>query len=181
MTLVMLGSSATTAGTELLLELLWPFPSVTLKCVIPVKWFLKFSLHISCQVHLELDISSVDFQTEEDFNLLKMSNTKRYEVLKEILVSLGLSCELSEIPPLTPIYLLSSDEVRLLLTFQLTEIYPTGQVHWSVEYSLFLTYCFCLESFTCILQVKRRLNFYFVIVLLPANTFEFNIKGIFWG
>ncbi|KAI6079777.1 Biotin--protein ligase isoform X1 [Aix galericulata] len=65
---------------------------------------------ILSQVHLELDINSVDFQSEEDFNLLKMSNTKRYEVLKEILVSLGLSCELSEIPPLTPIYLLSSDE-----------------------------------------------------------------------
>ncbi|XP_035171645.1 biotin--protein ligase isoform X1 [Oxyura jamaicensis] len=65
---------------------------------------------ILSQVHLELDINSVDFQTEQDFNLLKMSNTKRCEVLKEILVSLGLSCELSEIPPLTPIYLLSSDE-----------------------------------------------------------------------
>ncbi|NXC46419.1 BPL1 ligase, partial [Penelope pileata] len=65
---------------------------------------------ILSQVHLELDINSVDIQTEDDFNLLKMSNTKRYEVLKEILISLGLSCELSEIPVLTPIYLLSSDE-----------------------------------------------------------------------
>ncbi|NXK26997.1 BPL1 ligase, partial [Arenaria interpres] len=72
---------------------------------------------ILSQAHLELDINSMDVQTEEDFNLLKISNTKRYEVLKEILVSLGLSCELSEIPMLTPIYLLSSDEVRLLLTF----------------------------------------------------------------
>ncbi|KAK1194434.1 BPL1 ligase, partial [Pygoscelis papua] len=62
------------------------------------------------QAHLELDINSMDVQTEEDFNLLKISNTKRYEVLKEILISLGLSCELSEIPMLTPIYLLSSDE-----------------------------------------------------------------------
>ncbi|XP_021260955.1 biotin--protein ligase isoform X2 [Numida meleagris] len=65
---------------------------------------------ILSQVHLELDANSVDIQTEEDFNLLKMSNPKRYEVLKEILISLGLSCELSEIPMLTPIYLLSSDE-----------------------------------------------------------------------
>ncbi|NXT23436.1 BPL1 ligase, partial [Syrrhaptes paradoxus] len=72
---------------------------------------------ILSQAYLELDINSMDVQTEEDFNLLKISNTKRYEVLKEILVSLGLSCELSEIPVLTPIYLLSSDEVRLLLTF----------------------------------------------------------------
>lgn len=65
---------------------------------------------ILSQAHLELDINSMDVQTEEDFNLLKISNTKRYEVLKEILISLGLSCELSEIPMLTPIYLLSSDE-----------------------------------------------------------------------
>ncbi|XP_075288276.1 biotin--protein ligase isoform X2 [Opisthocomus hoazin] len=65
---------------------------------------------ILSQAHLELDINSMDVQTEEDFNLLKMSNTKRYEVLKEILTSLGLRCELSEIPMLTPIYLLSSDE-----------------------------------------------------------------------
>ncbi|XP_074714417.1 biotin--protein ligase isoform X1 [Strix uralensis] len=65
---------------------------------------------ILSQAHLELDINSMDVQTEEDFNLLKISNTKRYEVLKEILISLGLNCELSEIPVLTPIYLLSSDE-----------------------------------------------------------------------
>ncbi|XP_009960238.1 PREDICTED: biotin--protein ligase-like [Leptosomus discolor] len=62
------------------------------------------------QAHLELDINSMNVLTEEDFNLLKRSNTKRYEVLKEILVSLGLSCELSETPTLTPIYLFSSDE-----------------------------------------------------------------------
>ncbi|NWS66424.1 BPL1 ligase, partial [Crotophaga sulcirostris] len=65
---------------------------------------------ILSQAHLELDINSLDVQTEEDFNLLKISNAKRYEVLKEILTSLGLNCELSEIPMLTPIYLLSSDE-----------------------------------------------------------------------
>lgn len=65
---------------------------------------------ILCQAHLELDSNSMDVQTEEEFNLLKMSNSKRYEVLKEILTSLGLSCELSEIPELTPIYLLSPDE-----------------------------------------------------------------------
>ncbi|XP_071667067.1 biotin--protein ligase isoform X3 [Patagioenas fasciata] len=65
---------------------------------------------ILSQAHLELDINSKDVQTEEDFNLLKISNTKRYEVLKEILISLGLSCDLTKIPMLTPIYLLSSDE-----------------------------------------------------------------------
>ncbi|KFP79207.1 Biotin--protein ligase, partial [Acanthisitta chloris] len=65
---------------------------------------------ILSQAHLELDSNSMDVQTEEDFNLLKMSNTKRYEVLKDILISLGLSCEISEVPVLTPIYLLSPDE-----------------------------------------------------------------------
>ncbi|CAM5079186.1 unnamed protein product [Eretmochelys imbricata] len=65
---------------------------------------------ILCQIYLEMDIASLTTQTQEDFNLLKMSNAKRYEVLKEILTLLGLSCELSEVPSLTPIYLLSSDE-----------------------------------------------------------------------
>ncbi|KAM7032433.1 biotin--protein ligase [Passerculus sandwichensis] len=65
---------------------------------------------ILCQAHLELDSNSMDVQTEEDFNLLKMSNSKRFEVLREILTCLGLSCEPSEIPELTPIYLLSPDE-----------------------------------------------------------------------
>ncbi|XP_058655962.1 biotin--protein ligase [Ammospiza caudacuta] len=65
---------------------------------------------ILCQAHLELDSNSMDVQTEEDFNLLKMSNSKRFEVLREILTCLGLSCERSEIPELTPIYLLSPDE-----------------------------------------------------------------------
>lgn len=83
-------------------------------------------------MHLELDTNSVDIQTEEDFNLLKMSNPKRYEVLKEILISLGLSCELSEIPMLTPIYLLSSDEVWLLLTFQLPCRVTVSQIQCSL-------------------------------------------------
>uniref|UniRef100_A0A8C8VEC2 Holocarboxylase synthetase n=1 Tax=Pelusios castaneus TaxID=367368 RepID=A0A8C8VEC2_9SAUR len=65
---------------------------------------------ILCQIHLEMDIASLTTQTQEDFNLLKMNNVKRYEVLNDILTLLGLSCELSEIPSLTPIYLLSSDE-----------------------------------------------------------------------
>ncbi|KAM7180574.1 biotin--protein ligase isoform 2-T3 [Macrochelys suwanniensis] len=65
---------------------------------------------ILCQIYLEMDIASLTTQTQEDFNLLKMSNAKRYDVLKEILTLLGLSCELSEVPSLTPIYLLSSDE-----------------------------------------------------------------------
>lgn len=124
----------------------------------------------------------MDVQTEEDFNLLKISNTKRYEVLKEILISLGLSCELSEIPMLTPIYLLSSDEVRLLLTFQLFEIYPTRQIQCSLKYTLFLTWYFCLERFTYVLQVSKKFNFYSVTVLLPASSnFEYNHWEIVQG
>ncbi|XP_071423114.1 biotin--protein ligase isoform X2 [Pithys albifrons albifrons] len=65
---------------------------------------------ILCQAHLELDSNSLDVQTEEDFNLLKMSNSKRYEVLRELLVLLGLSCDSSEVPTLTPLHLLSPDE-----------------------------------------------------------------------
>ncbi|XP_074852365.1 biotin--protein ligase isoform X2 [Carettochelys insculpta] len=65
---------------------------------------------ILCQTYLEMDIASLTTQSQEDFNSLKLSNAKRYEVLKEILTLLGLSCELSEVPSLTPIYLLSSDE-----------------------------------------------------------------------
>jgi len=117
----------------------------------------------------------MDVQTEEDFNLLKMSNTKRYEVLKEILTSLGLRCELSEIPMLTPIYLLSSDEVRLLLTFQLFEIYPTRQIQCSLKNVLFLLWYFSSERFTYVLQVSKMLNFYSVTILLPASSsFELN-------
>ncbi|XP_054829780.1 biotin--protein ligase [Eublepharis macularius] len=69
---------------------------------------------ILCQVHLEVDIKSLSKRSKDEFNFLKMSNVTRYEVLTEILKLLGLSCELSEIPSLTPLYLLSSDtEVHL--------------------------------------------------------------------
>ncbi|NWS25583.1 BPL1 ligase, partial [Polioptila caerulea] len=65
---------------------------------------------ILCQAHLELDSNSMDVQTEEDFHLLKMSNCRRCEVLRELLTCLGLSCEPREVPVLTPLYLLSPDE-----------------------------------------------------------------------
>lgn len=76
-------------------------------------FFLLSPLPFDLQVHLEVDISSVALQTQQDFNSLKMSNAKRYEVLKEILTLLGLSCELSEVPSLTPIYLFSHEKVSL--------------------------------------------------------------------
>ncbi|KAM9254180.1 biotin--protein ligase isoform 1-T1 [Dugong dugon] len=65
---------------------------------------------VLCQVHLELPPSSLIVQTQEDFDLLKSSNCRRYEVLKEILTTLGLSCEMRQVPALTPLRLLSAAE-----------------------------------------------------------------------
>uniref|UniRef100_T1E760 Biotin-protein ligase n=1 Tax=Crotalus horridus TaxID=35024 RepID=T1E760_CROHD len=65
---------------------------------------------ILSQAHLEVNIKSL-CRSKDDFNLLKISNTRRYDVLVEILKLLGLSCEISTIPSLTPLYLLSSDKV----------------------------------------------------------------------
>ncbi|XP_060090262.1 biotin--protein ligase [Heteronotia binoei] len=64
---------------------------------------------ILCQVHLEVDVKSLPKRSQDDFNYLKMSNVTRYEVLTEILKLLGLSYDLSEVPSLMPLYLLSSD------------------------------------------------------------------------
>ncbi|XP_054434194.1 biotin--protein ligase isoform X2 [Pteronotus mesoamericanus] len=64
---------------------------------------------VLCQVHLELPPSSSVVQ-KEDFNLLKTSNIRRYEVLKEILTTLGLSCDMKQVPALTPLHLLAAAE-----------------------------------------------------------------------
>ncbi|XP_023439237.2 biotin--protein ligase isoform X2 [Dasypus novemcinctus] len=72
---------------------------------------------VLCQVHLELPPSSSIVQTQEDFDLLKSSNCRRYEVLKEILTTLGLSCEVRPAPALTPLHLLpAAEEIRGPLT-----------------------------------------------------------------
>lgn len=63
------------------------------------------------QVHLELPPSAPLVQTTDDFNVLKSSNTRRLEVLKEILTALGLSCDAPQAPALTPLYLLLAAEV----------------------------------------------------------------------
>lgn len=63
------------------------------------------------QVHLELPPSSSVVQTREDFDLLKSSNMRRYEVLKDILTALGLSCAVKQAPALTPLHLLWAAEV----------------------------------------------------------------------
>ncbi|XP_047731055.1 biotin--protein ligase isoform X2 [Prionailurus viverrinus] len=65
---------------------------------------------VLCQAHLELPPSSSVVQAQEDFNLLKSSNTRRYEVLREILTMLGLNCDLKRAPALTPLYLLPAAE-----------------------------------------------------------------------
>ncbi|XP_030058075.1 biotin--protein ligase isoform X2 [Microcaecilia unicolor] len=61
------------------------------------------------QVRLEMSPSSLAVRTDE-FNALKMSNARRYEVLTKILSSLGLDCEMRETPSLAPLYLLAADE-----------------------------------------------------------------------
>ncbi|XP_043557166.1 biotin--protein ligase isoform X2 [Chiloscyllium plagiosum] len=65
---------------------------------------------VLCQVHLEIPPDSKETQLQQDFRTLKLSNALRYEVLTEILTYLQLSCELSEVPPLTPVYLLAAGE-----------------------------------------------------------------------
>ncbi|XP_028608327.1 biotin--protein ligase isoform X2 [Grammomys surdaster] len=61
---------------------------------------------ILCQVHLELPPSASLVQTADVFNVLKSSNMRRHEVLREILTALGLSCDSPQVPALTPLYLL---------------------------------------------------------------------------
>ncbi|XP_053772931.1 biotin--protein ligase isoform X4 [Desmodus rotundus] len=64
---------------------------------------------VLCQAHLELPPTSSIVQAG-DFNLLKSSNARRYEVLKEILTTLGLSCDTRQVPALTPLHLLLAAE-----------------------------------------------------------------------
>ncbi|XP_054556259.1 biotin--protein ligase [Talpa occidentalis] len=61
---------------------------------------------VLCQVHLELPPGTSLVRTQEDFDLLKASNARRYEVLEEILTALGVSCDVGHLPALTPLHLL---------------------------------------------------------------------------
>nr|XP_015197094.1 PREDICTED: biotin--protein ligase isoform X1 [Lepisosteus oculatus] len=65
---------------------------------------------VLCQVRLETSPDSGDVQNPEDFDELKVSNARRYEAMSKILSSLGLSCEPSQVPPPSPIHLLSSSQ-----------------------------------------------------------------------
>lgn len=64
---------------------------------------------VLCQVHLE---KAPDCQTltSESSDQLQTSNALRYEVLTEILSSLGLSCALSQLPTPSPIHLLATSQ-----------------------------------------------------------------------
>uniref|UniRef100_H3CT43 Holocarboxylase synthetase n=1 Tax=Tetraodon nigroviridis TaxID=99883 RepID=H3CT43_TETNG len=63
---------------------------------------------VLCQVHLEISPDSRHL-TSEGFNKLKVSNALRYEVLTEILTSLGISCGETQVPPLSPVHVLATD------------------------------------------------------------------------
>ncbi|XP_023260538.1 biotin--protein ligase isoform X1 [Seriola lalandi dorsalis] len=60
---------------------------------------------VLCQVHLETPPENL---SSEGFDKLKVSNALRYEVLTEILISLGLSCELHHTPAPSPVHLLAT-------------------------------------------------------------------------
>ncbi|XP_051973437.1 biotin--protein ligase [Xyrauchen texanus] len=65
---------------------------------------------VLCQVRLEMAPDADVAHGSSGFSELKMSNARRYEVLTEILTSLGLSCELSQVPPHSPLYLLHTHQ-----------------------------------------------------------------------
>lgn len=67
------------------------------------------------QVHLEIAPDSQNL-TSEGFDELKVSNALRYEVLTEILTSLGLSCELNQTPAVSPVHLLATSQVSANLS-----------------------------------------------------------------
>uniref|UniRef100_A0A8C4ZLI7 Holocarboxylase synthetase n=1 Tax=Gadus morhua TaxID=8049 RepID=A0A8C4ZLI7_GADMO len=72
---------------------------------------------VLCQVHLEL-APNCEAVASECYDKLKVSNARRYEVLTEILTSLGLNCELNQAPVSSPIYLLSTSLASFLKTLQ---------------------------------------------------------------
>nr|XP_012638362.1 biotin--protein ligase [Microcebus murinus]XP_012638363.1 biotin--protein ligase [Microcebus murinus]XP_012638364.1 biotin--protein ligase [Microcebus murinus]XP_012638365.1 biotin--protein ligase [Microcebus murinus]XP_012638366.1 biotin--protein ligase [Microcebus murinus] len=98
---------------------------------------------VLCQVHLELPPSSAVVQTQEDFNLLKSSNIRRYEVLREILTTLGLSCDMKQVPALTPLYLLAATEEiwEPLMQWLGKHVGPEGEIKSSKLSLKFVSSC----------------------------------------
>lgn len=76
--------------------------------------WLEMLYVLPLKVHLEVAPDSQHL-TSEDFDKLKVSNALRYEVLTEILTSLGLSCELNQTPALSPVHLLATSQVRFIV------------------------------------------------------------------
>ncbi|KAM8976635.1 biotin--protein ligase [Pelodytes ibericus] len=68
---------------------------------------------ILCQVKLEVAPELLTGHNKTTFDSLKLSNPKRHEVLSQILVNLGLECELSSPPSLKPVYLLAGERNSL--------------------------------------------------------------------
>ncbi|KAM7398666.1 hypothetical protein PAMA_006530 [Pampus argenteus] len=64
---------------------------------------------VVCQVHLEIAPDSQNLSLE-GFDKLKVSNALRYEVLTEILTSLGIICELNQTPSPSPVHLLATSQ-----------------------------------------------------------------------
>ncbi|XP_077402870.1 biotin--protein ligase isoform X2 [Vanacampus margaritifer] len=64
---------------------------------------------VLCQIHLE---NTSDFQNlaTESFDCLKANNVLHYQVLAEILTSLGLSCQENQTPAPSPVYLLATSQ-----------------------------------------------------------------------
>ncbi|KAG7515365.1 biotin-protein ligase isoform X1 [Solea senegalensis] len=62
---------------------------------------------VLCQAHLEMAPENL---TTDGFNKLKLSNALRYEVLTEILISLGLSCDQNHTSALSPVHLLATSQ-----------------------------------------------------------------------
>ncbi|XP_063812620.1 biotin--protein ligase isoform X2 [Pseudophryne corroboree] len=73
---------------------------------------------VLCQVRLELPPESLTDQDKGTFDALKLSNSQRHEVLTQILISLGLDCEASTSPSLTPVYLLTAQPDKHLDALQ---------------------------------------------------------------
>uniref|UniRef100_A0A4W3GK20 Uncharacterized protein n=1 Tax=Callorhinchus milii TaxID=7868 RepID=A0A4W3GK20_CALMI len=86
---------------------------------------------VLCQVHLETAPDGEEIQAQEDFQTLKLSNALRYQVLREILTFLQLSCECTETPKLTPANLLISCKVQSCFVLSGFDFlfYPSSPTH----------------------------------------------------
>lgn len=67
--------------------------------------------HVYLQVHFETAPNSQNLPLDA-FHELKVNNASRYEVLTEILTSLGLKCEPSQTPSPSAVHLLATSQVR---------------------------------------------------------------------